>query len=113
SQAYARKVGLTPTTDVMLPRSKGFTASVQGLREHVKAIYSVTISYADGHVPTLPEIIRGDVAEVKIHIQRFPIASLPQDEATLSSWLTARFYEKDAWMAAQRPGLKTMKPVGT
>jgi len=99
SQDYARQVGIQPTEHVMLPRSKGFAASVQGLRGHVQAIYSITIGYHNDKVPTLPALIRGELDEVTINVRRFLVQSLPVGEAALAAWLLERFREDDAWMA--------------
>jgi hypothetical protein len=77
------------------PRQKGFTASVIGLRDHVKAVYSVTIGY-HGEVPTLVGMIRGDVRVVSVDVRRTPIKELPGDEAELGDWLERDFRRRDA-----------------
>jgi 1-acyl-sn-glycerol-3-phosphate acyltransferase len=79
---------------LLRPRSKGFAASVTGLRAHVKAVYSVTIGY-HGEVPTLVGLIRGDARKVSVHVRRFPIESMAADEAGLSAWLEEEFRAKD------------------
>jgi 1-acyl-sn-glycerol-3-phosphate acyltransferase len=94
SQAYARKKGLTPTRHVMLPRTKGFTASLQGLRKRLDAVYDITIGYESG-VPTLWQYIRGFVKTAHLHVRRFPIADLPTSDAEISAWLIERYLEKD------------------
>ena len=98
SQAFAKKKGMTPTKNVMLPRPKGFAASVIGLRAHVKAVYSVTIRYHEetgGLQGGLYDWVIGRIPRVTIHVKRFPIDALPRDEAALSAWLTQDFQEKD------------------
>jgi len=52
SREFARSRGLAETRHVQVPRTKGFTASVQGLRGHITAVYDLTIGYEEG-VPTL------------------------------------------------------------
>jgi 1-acyl-sn-glycerol-3-phosphate acyltransferase len=103
SQAYAAKAGAAPTSHVLLPRPKGFAAAVQGLREHVTAVYDVTIDYPGDAAPSLPQIIRGDVDSVRVHVRRYPISEIARTEAELAQWVTQRFYEKDASLAASRP----------
>jgi 1-acyl-sn-glycerol-3-phosphate acyltransferase len=100
SQAYATKAGLAPTEHVMLPRPKGFTASIHGLRDTVKAVYSVTIGYPGNRIPSLLGVIRGDLDDVWVHVQRYPIGTLPKDEPALSAWLMARFREMDQRLGA-------------
>lgn len=98
SQAYAKSQGKLVTDHVLLPRPKGFAASVQGLRQHVTAVYSVTLGY-EGSVPSLIEVMRGDVDRSHIHVRRFAISGLPEEEAALSEWLQAEFREKDKLLA--------------
>ena len=97
SREFARSRGLTETRHVQVPRTKGFTASVQGLREHVTAIYDLTIGYEEG-VPTLWQYIKGLADRVHLHVRRFPIEELPETEEGLRQWLLERFVEKDRLM---------------
>lgn len=94
SQEYARRQGLDPTRHVMLPRTKGFSACVQGLRRHLDAVYDVTIAYERG-VPTLWQYIRGQARRAHLQVRRFPVEQLPPGEPELAAWLRERFREKD------------------
>jgi 1-acyl-sn-glycerol-3-phosphate acyltransferase len=98
SQAFAKKMNLKPLKHVLFPRTKGFIASVHGLKNHVKAIYSLTIEYPGERIPTLIQAIRGDVAVVNLHVKRHPIEAVPKDDDALAAWLTEQFYEKDRIM---------------
>lgn len=91
---YAKDAGLTLTRHVLPPRSKGFVASVQGLGEHVTAVYDVTIGYTEG-VPNLWHYIKGSVRQMHTHVRRFPIDELPKLDSELRQWLLDRFVEKD------------------
>jgi 1-acyl-sn-glycerol-3-phosphate acyltransferase len=91
---YAQSQGLTLTRHVLPPRSKGFVASVEGLQDHVAAIYDVTIGYIDG-VPNLWQLIKGSVQHIHLHVRRYPIDELPRLEDELRQWLHDRFVEKD------------------
>jgi 1-acyl-sn-glycerol-3-phosphate acyltransferase len=95
SAEWAIERGLAGTEHVLLPRTKGFVASIEGLGEHLHAVYDVTIGYVDG-VPTLWQYITGRVEEIHVHVRRFPVDELPKLEAELKQWLIDRFYEKDA-----------------
>jgi 1-acyl-sn-glycerol-3-phosphate acyltransferase len=95
SAEWAVERGLESTRHVLLPRTKGFVASVEGLGDHLNAVYDFTIGYVDG-VPTLWQYITGRVKQIHVHIRRFPADELPKIEAELKQWLIDRFYEKDA-----------------
>lgn len=94
SHTFAKERGLEPTTHVLLPRSKGFHASLDGLRDHITAVYDLTICYPDG-VPTLWQWIKGLVRRVDLFVERFPIAQLPTTENELNAWLFERYHIKD------------------
>ena len=94
SRDYAEKTGLFVPRHVLIPRTKGFVATVQELGQHLDAVYDVTIGYVGG-VPTIWQWIKGYVREVNLHVRRYPIESLPSGETELSSWLMERFRQKD------------------
>jgi 1-acyl-sn-glycerol-3-phosphate acyltransferase len=91
---YAREKGITPPRHTLLPRTKGFVASVQGLRSHIGAVYDVTIGYEDG-VPTLWQYVKGYAKTAHLHVRRYPIGDLPESDDELAEWLLERFREKD------------------
>jgi len=94
SREHARKQGRTPLEHLLLPRTRGFAASVQGLRKHIDAVYDVTVGYERG-VPTLWQYVRGFVRVAHLHVRRYPIAQLPVEPDELSLWLHERYEEKD------------------
>ena len=55
---------------MLIPRTKGFVASVEGLGDHLNAVYDFTIGYVDG-VPSLWQYITGRVKQIHIHVRRF------------------------------------------
>lgn len=95
STEWAVEHGIEPTRNVLIPRTKGFVASVEGLGDHLDAVYDFTIGYVDG-VPTLWQHITGQVKKIHVHVRRLPADELPKIEAELKQWLMDRFYEKDA-----------------
>jgi len=98
SRAYAQREGLPPLDHLLVPRTKGFVASVRGLGGHVAAVYDVTIGYVRG-VPTLWQYIKGYAKVTHLHVRRFPVAELPADDDGLARWLLDRFEEKDRLLA--------------
>jgi 1-acyl-sn-glycerol-3-phosphate acyltransferase len=94
SAEWAVDRGIEATRHVLIPRTKGFVATVEGLGDHLNAVYDVTIGYVDG-VPSLWQYITGRVKKIHLHVRRFPVDELPKLEAELKEWLLDRFYEKD------------------
>ena len=72
------------------PRTRGFLASIEGLREKLDAVYDVTIGYPYG-IPSFWQYGCGYVKEVHIHIKRSPISELPVDQQQLREWLENTF----------------------
>jgi 1-acyl-sn-glycerol-3-phosphate acyltransferase len=95
SNEWAREQGLPTTRHVLLPRTKGFVATLEGLGTHLDAVYDVTIGYVDG-VPTLWQFITGAVRRVHVHVRRFRRTDLPAEPDGQKAWLLDLFYTKDA-----------------
>ena len=94
SKKFAAERGLPVSEHVLIPRTKGFVASVQGLRDHIDALYDITIGYVEG-VPTLWQWIKGAVRRVHINVRRFTVEEIPQEAEALAQWLKDRYQEKD------------------
>lgn len=94
ARAYAQENGFPIPRHTLVPRSKGFSASIEALRSHITAVYDITIGYENG-VPSLWQYIKGLVQRIHLHVRRFPIDTLPAGAEQLRSWLHARFEEKD------------------
>jgi len=94
SMAFARKSGLPDLNHVMLPRTKGFVATLEGLDGHLDAVYDVTLGYDDA-VPTLGQWTKGYVPKAHVQVRRFPLAELPASGEERADWLMERFVEKD------------------
>ena len=95
SRRFAEQHAMPPPRHVLLPRAKGFVASVTALREHVGAVYDVTIGYVDG-LPNLWQWAKGQMREVHLDVRRYAVADLPAAPEALAAWLQERFREKDA-----------------
>ena len=99
AQAFAARQDRSPLDNVLFPRTKGFVATVQGLRTHIDAVYDLTIGYPNGPISLWP-YIQGVEKDFYLHVQRTPLAELPQDGSALHEWLVTRFYEKDRRLAS-------------
>jgi len=94
SHKIAERKGLPVTKKVLLPRTKGFTASVEGLKGHTPAIYDVTIKY--DQVPSISQFICGGPRTVDVTVKRFSLDQLVNDRIDLEAWLYQQFASKDA-----------------
>ncbi len=94
SRAYAEKAKLKPLDCVLIPRTKGFIASVRALTPVIDAIYDVTIVYPQG-IPSLWQWMAGWARAYHVHVRRFPVDSLPADDEALAKWLLKKYEEKD------------------
>jgi 1-acyl-sn-glycerol-3-phosphate acyltransferase len=92
---FAQKRKLPIMNNVMIPRTKGFIASVQNLREYVTAVYDVTIGYANRPPPRLLGFFLGGQQDVYLFARRFSPDQLPETEKELSRWLMERFQRKN------------------
>lgn len=98
SQEYARRRHHPIPQHTMLPRTKGFVATIQGMRDYLTAVYDVTIAYPKG-IPTLWQFMAGYAKEIHINVRRFPTQDLPQDPDELRRWALKLYQEKDALLA--------------
>lgn len=94
NREWAGKRGQEKTDHVMVPRARGFVASVQGLESVTDAIYDVTLGYEEG-LPNLWHFTKGWAPRVHLHLRRYPVDTLPMETKALKQWLFDRFYEKD------------------
>jgi 1-acyl-sn-glycerol-3-phosphate acyltransferase len=94
---FSQRQGVKPTSKVMYPRTKGFVATVGALRGHLKAVYNITFRYQD-HPPSLTGLLSGSVDKIHLHVQRFDISSVPEDEKAMKQWLIERFLEKESYL---------------
>lgn len=98
AQKFAEARGHYSPRHTLIPRTKGFLATMTGLRTHLDAVYDITIGYP-GRVPTLVNCYEAKVERVEVHVRRFPIDTLPQTEEALIQWVFDRYREKDELLA--------------
>jgi 1-acyl-sn-glycerol-3-phosphate acyltransferase len=92
SQGFAAKQGLPKLENLMLPRTKGFEATLEGLGATNKAVYDATIGY-EGPPPSLLQLFYA-VERVHIHTRRF--TEWPSAKEEKEAWIIQRYVEKDA-----------------
>ena len=94
ARAFAVERSMPEPQHTLLPRTRGFVATVQGLRSRLDAVYDVTIAY-HGATPSLSEFVSGACRRFDMDVHRYPTAALPQQDDELVAWLQRRFREKD------------------
>ena len=99
---YAVVNGRPPLTNVLLPRTRGFSASVLALKDTISAVYDFTLVFyaRDGRqrVPAPWEYLFAGLNRYvfEVHVRRHALNKLPtDDEKQLGEWLHARFQDKD------------------
>lgn len=102
SNEFAKREGRPQLKHLLMPRTTGFNASLESLREASPVVYDVTMAYQgyDGSiqpsfrldVPTLWKVLRRKMpSEIHIRIRRFSMEEVLQD----ASWLDKQWTEKD------------------
>lgn len=94
AQITARHYKLPICEHVLVPYAKAFETSILGLKGRVQAVYDVTIGYPKG-IPTLWQMLCGDVRLLEIHVVRFALEQLPQEAQAIENWLNERFWAKE------------------
>ncbi|KAI8138966.1 acyltransferase-domain-containing protein [Fennellomyces sp. T-0311] len=116
-QMYASQHGYSIMHNVLLPRTRGFVACVNGFRNsHVKYIYDFTIAYnhrLKGNLEEFnvaPDMVRlhvrhlADEYQFHVNVKRFAIKDLPDNDEQLAAWLRKRYVEKDRFLSTLRHG---------
>ncbi|XP_073124369.1 probable 1-acyl-sn-glycerol-3-phosphate acyltransferase 5 [Henckelia pumila] len=99
SQKYASENGLPILKNVLLPKTKGFYACLENLRESLDAVYDITIGYRHRCPSFFDNIFGVDPSEVHIHVNRVSLGKIPTSEIEVSSWLTNTFSLKDKMLS--------------
>lgn len=105
SESFASKLGVKPTSRVLLPRVLGIWEAVKALDPALNGIYDLTVGYSGLTESDEPEKIytlgklfyEGFVPEqVHYHLSYIPLKEIPRGSADeFGEWLRDRFYEKD------------------
>ncbi|EYU37758.1 hypothetical protein ABFS82_02G026500 [Erythranthe guttata] len=99
SQKYASENGLPIMKHVLLPKTKGFYACLDNLRDSLDAVYNITIGYRHNCPSFMDNAFGVDPAEVHIHVRRIPLGEIPKSEKQISSWLMNIFKLKDQMLS--------------
>ncbi|KAM6956650.1 1-acyl-sn-glycerol-3-phosphate acyltransferase gamma [Aplochiton taeniatus] len=95
SMKVADSKGLPRLKHHLLPRTKGFTTTLQCLRGTVTAVYDVTLSFRDQQIPSMLDLIKGRKYYADMSLRRFPVEDIPVAEKECAAWLHKLYQEKD------------------
>lgn len=115
AQTTAKHYKLPICNHVLVPYAKAFETSILGLQDRIQAVYDITIGYPQG-IPTLWQLLCGDVRLIEVHVARFPLAQLPREAQPIETWLNQRFWAKEQRLVQlQKEGTFRMpkKPAST
>ncbi|KAM9343605.1 LOW QUALITY PROTEIN: 1-acyl-sn-glycerol-3-phosphate acyltransferase gamma [Pholidichthys leucotaenia] len=96
SMQIAESKGLPKLKYHLLPRTKGFTTTLQCLKGTVTAVYDVTLNFKDNQTPTLLGLVNGKKYKADMCVRRFSVEDIPDEEQECADWLHKLYQEKDA-----------------
>ncbi len=89
---------------VLYPRTKGFVTCVQNLRHgtHIQHVYDVTLVYGGEKGFMAPPTVWETLSWARlsppwrfhVHVRRFALKELPEDDDAIARWLEKRWEEK-------------------
>ncbi|CAN8239925.1 unnamed protein product [Cochlearia groenlandica] len=95
SQKFAAEVGLPALSNVLLPKTRGFSVCLEALHNSLDAVYDLTIAYKPRCPSFMDNVFGTDPSQVHIHVRRVPLKEIPSNEEESSAWLMDSFQLKD------------------
>ena len=110
SHQYAAKSSLPLFENTLLPRTKGFIASVRGLRHsHINHVYDLTLAFFHrrrgfGATPSLFDFLFGRMNEYQyvVHVDRYAMSELPHQDADIALWLIKLYEHKNKLLLSMK-----------
>nr|XP_046210229.1 1-acyl-sn-glycerol-3-phosphate acyltransferase epsilon-like isoform X2 [Oncorhynchus gorbuscha] len=108
SQDFATKEGLAALDHVLTPRMKASHVAIETMRDHLDAVYDITVVYEATRgkssdrqpAPTMPEFLCKESPRVHIHFERVDMKEIPLESVFFRGWLHKRFEIKDQMLTA-------------
>ncbi|KAH8364278.1 hypothetical protein KR084_005338, partial [Drosophila pseudotakahashii] len=97
SVKFAQERGMPVLKHHLIPRTKGFTASLAPIRGLCPVIYDINLAYrpTDKVPATMLSLLHGKGVEPHLLMRRIPLEQVPEDEKEAAAWLQNLFVEKD------------------
>ncbi|XP_023018005.1 1-acyl-sn-glycerol-3-phosphate acyltransferase gamma [Leptinotarsa decemlineata] len=99
---FAKKQNLPQLKYHLLPRTKGFVASLPSMIGKVPAIYDIELAFkeSDPNAPTITSMLFGKPLEAHFSLRRIPMEDLPQSDEDREKFLRDLFVQKDKMKAS-------------
>jgi 1-acyl-sn-glycerol-3-phosphate acyltransferase len=94
AKEYAKARGLPIPEHTLVPKPKGFSATMLGLGEKLGAVYDLTIRFS-GPPPSFLGFFFCPQEPIEVLVKRYPLALIPKEETAQADWVKKRFQEKD------------------
>lgn len=94
---FAKERGMPILNHHLIPRTKGFTASLPVLKKKCASVMDVQLVFDknDKVKPTIMSLLRGKSLNAHLYLRRVPMAEVPDDETAAAKWLQDLFVRKD------------------
>lgn len=96
SVKFAQDRGMPVLKYHLIPRTKGFTASLPSLRNKC-VLYDINVAFKkdDPVAPTISNLLNGNPVKAYMYVRRITLDQVPEDEEKAAQWLQQLFREKD------------------
>lgn len=97
SVKFARERGVQELKHHLLPRTKGFTASLPYLKAKCPCILDIQLAFkeSDKGKATIGNLLHGNGVTAYMYVRRIDMQSLPDDEVAAAEWMQELFRHKD------------------
>ncbi|KAL1491302.1 hypothetical protein ABEB36_011919 [Hypothenemus hampei] len=94
---FAEKNNLPSLKHHLLPRTKGFLASLPSMRGKIPGIYDVLVVFKENEpvAPTMTSLLLGQSVTAHMYIKRLPLDEVPNSEPQQEEYLRQLFVRKD------------------
>lgn len=94
---FAKERGMTELKYHLIPRTKGFTASIPYLKKKCPAALDIQlfVENADKVEPSISNLLFGNGVTAHLFVERFDMSKIPDEEAAAAEWLQELFRRKD------------------
>lgn len=98
SVKFAQERGMPVLKHHLIPRTKGFTASLPYLKKKCPCVLDIQLAFKKDapYAPTFANILHGHSVEAHMHIERFDMSTIPDNEEAAAEWVHQHFRYKDA-----------------
>jgi len=94
---FAQARGLPIPVHTLVPKPRGFSATMTGLGTKLDAVYDLTLRFS-GPPPGFLAFFFRPQPPIEVLVKRYPINQIPVTEREQAEWIKSRFREKDQFL---------------